>query len=228
MPTVRIISLKPDYDRLAGHRKGIVADLRINASIQLQEDLDVVEAFWFAPIDPDDAVNMLPISIDVEYSRLLPDHEIDELAEALLRVFTNNEAIPLGMTIGVWIKMPGQFHWKEKTKSADPIVGPHSELHFTDGTKQLILIAPDHSDAPYDARHNEYYWSIWVQTTNGEVLATRIARRDADAGRIWSEVSGALFQAVSSNEVGERTREVRKWIVQVHKAFKEREAILVI
>ncbi len=229
VPTVRIISLRPNYDRLAGHRRDIAAALRATAANTLHHNTEGVEAFWFAPIDPDDAINVLPYSIDVEFSDEVSEPKLEELANALLWVFIDDPKIspniPWGTTIGVWIKTPGRFFWKEHTKSMDRSVGQSSVFPFFDGDRQLVLIAPDHPDAPYDdRRHNEPLWDIWTQAQDGEKLATRAARRDTGPDQLWSEVSSALYQSVSSNETDRQTPEIRAWLKEVYTAYHERIA----
>lgn len=116
MPTVRILSLMPDYHRFDGHRHRVAVALRATTSNTLHEDLNGVEAFWLPPIDPEDAENVLPYSVDVEYGENVDDQTLDRLADCILWVFSNSPEVPSGTTYGVWIKTPGRWLWKEQMK----------------------------------------------------------------------------------------------------------------
>lgn len=226
MPTIRIISLKPDYDRLTGHRRDFAAALRAATSNTLHENIESVEALWLAPIDPDDAVNVLPYSIDVEFSTAVNDHILEQLANTILDIFMadpyTSRHIPSGTQVGAWIKTPGRFYWKETIKKAEQIIGVHSQFSFFDGDRLLVLVAPDHPDAPYDERHNEHCWEINAQTGDGELLAKRYSRKKADPDDLWSTVSSGLYQSVSSNEVNRLSPEIKVWLQKVHAAYQTR------
>jgi hypothetical protein len=228
MPTARIISLERDYHRLDGLRKRFAAAIRATTSNTLHEDINGVEAFWLHPIDPDDADNVLPYSVDVEFSTSVSDDVLEQLAKAILWTFTDEPLlsahIPYGTQIGVWVKTPGQFKWEETTKKSGYSVGTRSEFSFFGGEKLLVLVAPDDPDAPFDNRHRETYWSIWVEDAEGEQHATRGARGDSTPDELWSIASSALYQAVSSNEVDQRTAEIKNWLEAVFGAHLTRNA----
>lgn len=102
-------------------------------------------------------------------------------------------------------------------------IGLESIFPIFGGDRILVLIAPDHPDAPYSERHSEHYWEFETHTGRGEVLAIGSARRDATGHELWSSaVSGAMYQSISSNETDRRTGEIRDWLDKVVEAYKNR------
>lgn len=117
MPSLRVLSLDTVYNRLCGPaRKAISAQLRQAAVDVLNEDPDGVEAFWWPPIDSESADNMLPYSVDVEYSVNTPTIVCERLASALLAVFDRSPDINPGEQYGVWIKTPHYWVWRDRKK----------------------------------------------------------------------------------------------------------------
>lgn len=105
----------------------------------------------------------------------------------------------------------------------EPTIGVTSTYPFFGGEKVLILIAPDHPEAPIDRRRQTPYWEIEVADNEGETHATRGSHGDT-AESLWLQTSSALYQAVSSTEVDRLYNQLQDWVSQVHAAYHARIA----
>jgi hypothetical protein len=219
MPTIRVISLKDTYDHLNGHRREIATALRAATSNLLNEDIEGVEAFWFAPIAYDDAVNVLPISVDVEFSAEIDEKKADQLADALLWVLTkdpfSSAYIPFNMKVGVWIKTPHLYYWKETTKEVKQTIARRSYFPFSEDVL-LVVTAPD-------APHAHFPWEITTQTVDGHQISAEHADILASLWVLTMKVSKALDEAIySPDEVEKHASAVQSWLNDVYEAYYSR------
>lgn len=100
-------------------------------------------------------------------------------------------------------------------------VDKRSVFPFFNGDRVLVILAPDHRDAPLNRRNNTPLWRIDTQSADGETLATRYEHRTTSE-LLWLTVSDALYQSISSNEVDRRTSEIKAWINEVYLAYQAR------
>lgn len=111
MPTIRVQSTTQRINMDA--RRRVAIQLREGVAEILKENISGVEALWWPPIDGDSAINVLPYTVDIEYSGQVTAEQQQAILDLVTRLFGEERHVAADTEVGVWIKTPGQFLWAQ-------------------------------------------------------------------------------------------------------------------